>query len=183
MCTWQWLSHHPLSCSGSRSGAIHHHDVRVPDHHVGSLIEHTQEVCGLTWSPDGRHLASGGNDNVVNVWDTTLALEGVSPVQTFTHHLAAVKVHVFSSIYFLLACTFWFLSSKVVNIFRRKHSSRNRFIVNQLLSVFKEIYQLKFTCHKKWSLQTSLSLIKIQQIKMFTVYVCSKQIEMGVILK
>lgn len=110
MCTWQWLSHHPLSCSGSRSGAIHHHDVRVPDHHVGSLIEHTQEVCGLTWSPDGRHLASGGNDNVVNVWDTTLALEGVSPVQTFTHHLAAVKVHVFSSIYFLLACTFWFLS-------------------------------------------------------------------------
>ena len=78
--------------SGSRSGAIHHHDVRVPDHHVGSLIEHTQEVCGLTWAPDGRHLASGGNDNVVNVWDTTLALEGVSPVQTFTHHLAAVKV-------------------------------------------------------------------------------------------
>lgn len=84
-----WNSH--IVTSGSRSGAIHHHDVRVPDHHVGSLIEHTQEVCGLTWSPDGRHLASGGNDNIVNVWDTTLALEGVSPVQTFTHHLAAVK--------------------------------------------------------------------------------------------
>lgn len=68
-------------------------------------------------------------------------------------------------------------------MFRRKHSSCNRFIVNQLLSMFKEIYQLKFTCHKKWSLQTSLSLIMMQQIKMFTVHVCSKQIEMGVILK
>lgn len=152
MCTWQWLSHHPLSCSGSRSGAIHHHDVRVPDHHVGSLIEHTQEVCGLTWSPDGRHLASGGNDNVVNVWDTTLALEGVSPVQTFTHHLAAVKVPGTCFFFYLfLACLHLLvpklISSKVVNIFRRKHSSCNRFIVNQLLSVFKEIYQLKFTCH------------------------------------
>ena len=26
------------------------------------------QVCGLAWSPDGRMLASGGNDNVLNVW-------------------------------------------------------------------------------------------------------------------
>ncbi|KAM6919258.1 cell division cycle protein 20 homolog [Xenentodon cancila] len=54
--------------SGSRSGHIHHHDVRVADHHIFTLTTHSQEVCGLKWSPDGRYLASGGNDNLVCVW-------------------------------------------------------------------------------------------------------------------
>lgn len=58
---------HVLS-SGSRSGHIHHHDVRVADHHISTLSGHSQEVCGLKWSPDGRYLASGGNDNLVCVW-------------------------------------------------------------------------------------------------------------------
>uniref|UniRef100_A0A674DRF4 Cell division cycle 20 homolog n=1 Tax=Salmo trutta TaxID=8032 RepID=A0A674DRF4_SALTR len=50
--------------SGSRSGHIHH-DVRVADHYIFTLSGHSQEVCGLKWSPDGRYLASGGNDNLV----------------------------------------------------------------------------------------------------------------------
>ena len=29
---------------------------------------HTQEVCGMKWSTDGRFLASGGGDNAVKVW-------------------------------------------------------------------------------------------------------------------
>ncbi|KAM6989601.1 cell division cycle protein 20 homolog [Tautogolabrus adspersus] len=58
---------HVLS-SGSRSGLIHHHDVRVSEHHISTLAGHTQEVCGLQWSPDGRYLASGGNDNLVCIW-------------------------------------------------------------------------------------------------------------------
>ncbi|XP_021941943.1 fizzy-related protein homolog, partial [Zootermopsis nevadensis] len=44
-------------------------------------------VCGLKWSPDKRSLASGGNDNRLNIWD----LHSDSPVQTYTEHLAAVK--------------------------------------------------------------------------------------------
>ena len=30
---------------------------------------HRQEVCGLKWSPDGQQLASGGNDNMLCIWD------------------------------------------------------------------------------------------------------------------
>ena len=75
--------------SGSRSGAIHQHDVRVAAHHIGSLVSHTQEVCGLQWSPGGKLLASGGNDNVLNIWDQS---QTGLPLHNITHHQAAVKV-------------------------------------------------------------------------------------------
>lgn len=78
--------------SGSRSGAIHHHDVRVASHHVGSLLGHSQEVCGMQWSPDGKLLASGGNDNVLNIWaQGGTSDDAASPLHTLTHHQAAVK--------------------------------------------------------------------------------------------
>ncbi|CAG2250377.1 CDC20 [Mytilus edulis] len=83
-----WNAH--VLSSGSRSGAIYHHDVRVANHHVSTLNNHSQEVCGLAWSPDGRYLASGGNDNLLNIWDATLS-EEVAPLHTFSHHQAAVK--------------------------------------------------------------------------------------------
>lgn len=80
--------------SGSRSGAIHHHDVRVANHHVTTLARHTQEVCGLKWSPDGKYLASGGNDNLLMIWDAAVntANNTNTPVFTFNQHQAAVKV-------------------------------------------------------------------------------------------
>ena len=55
------------------------------------LVHHQQEVCGLAWAPDGRFLASGGNDNHALVWDTNLGHE-VAPLHAFTTHQAAVKV-------------------------------------------------------------------------------------------
>ena len=57
--------------SGSRSGKIHHSDVRAPEHLVGQLSGHSQEVCGLAWSTDGKYLASGGNDNLLNLWSAS----------------------------------------------------------------------------------------------------------------
>jgi len=79
-------SHHLLS-SGSRDSMIFNHDVRASTHHQATLQGHRQEVCGLKWSPDGKQLASGGNDNLLNIWDhgrTTARL-------TFSQHCAAVK--------------------------------------------------------------------------------------------
>lgn len=45
------------------------------------------EVCGLKWSPNGQHLASGGNDNRLLIWE----LGGREPLHTLLGHQAAVK--------------------------------------------------------------------------------------------
>ncbi|XP_068427178.1 cell division cycle protein 20 homolog isoform X1 [Clinocottus analis] len=81
---------HVLS-SGSRSGHIHHHDVRVADHHIATLSGHAQEVCGLQWSPDGRYLASGGNDNMVHVWPRVQEGPAGQAVHSWSEHQGAVK--------------------------------------------------------------------------------------------
>ncbi|KAJ8039890.1 Cell division cycle protein 20-like [Holothuria leucospilota] len=83
-----WNSY--ILSSGSRTGNIHHHDVRSADHHVATLSGHSQEVCGLRWSPDGRVLASGANDNLLNIWAASTSTDS-SPLYSFTQHQAAVK--------------------------------------------------------------------------------------------
>jgi cell division cycle 20-like protein 1 (cofactor of APC complex) len=45
------------------------------------------QVCGLSWSPGGRQLASGGNDNKLLIWEPHCS----NPVQTYRDHTAAVK--------------------------------------------------------------------------------------------
>lgn len=100
-----WNSH--VLTTGSRSGDIHQHDVRVAKHHVGTFRTHTQEVCGLKWNSDGRHLASGANDNLVAIWDTNNTsmrthsdetatatpnnAEITRPLHVLREHTAAVK--------------------------------------------------------------------------------------------
>ncbi|XP_053928824.1 cell division cycle protein 20 homolog [Cuculus canorus] len=85
-----WNSY--ILSSGSHSGQIHHHDIRVAQHHVATLAGHKQEVCGLKWSLDGRYLASGGDDHLVNIWPSIQGGRGgFAPVQTFRQHQGAVK--------------------------------------------------------------------------------------------
>ena len=62
-----WNKH--MLSSGSRDSEIWHHDVRQREHHTMTLRGHQQEVCGLKWNADGTQLASGGNDNILNIWD------------------------------------------------------------------------------------------------------------------
>ncbi|KAF2139919.1 uncharacterized protein K452DRAFT_289302 [Aplosporella prunicola CBS 121167] len=81
-----WNKH--LLSTGDRSGLIINHDVRVADHNVAELTGHSHEVCGLEWRSDGQMLASGGNDNLVNIWDARNLMEAK---HTKTNHHAAVK--------------------------------------------------------------------------------------------
>lgn len=74
--------------SGSRDRMIIQRDIRTPMIvPQRKLSAHRQEVCGLKWSPDNQYLASGGNDNRLYVWN----LHSITPVQTYTEHVAAVK--------------------------------------------------------------------------------------------
>ncbi|KAH6711811.1 WD40-repeat-containing domain protein [Leptodontidium sp. 2 PMI_412] len=78
---------HTLS-TGARSGLVFNHDVRIAQHKTAELISHTSEVCGLEWRADGAQLATGGNDNLVSIWD---ARSLSAPKFTKTNHKAAVK--------------------------------------------------------------------------------------------
>ncbi|KAH7929258.1 WD40 repeat-like protein [Leucogyrophana mollusca] len=91
-----WHAH--VLSSGCGDGSVWHHDVRVPRHKVMELLGHTGEVCGLKWRADGELLASGGNDNVVNIWDGRVpeAVGGDGAARgtakwTKRNHTAAVK--------------------------------------------------------------------------------------------
>jgi cell division cycle protein 20 (cofactor of APC complex) len=85
----------PVLSSGGRDSTILHHDVRIAEHKVGTLRGHAQEVCGLKWSPSGNQLASGGNDNILNIWDDRYASSSNGscdmPVHRLEQHQAAVK--------------------------------------------------------------------------------------------
>ena len=54
-----------MLCSGSRDHSILCWDHRESSRPVKKYLGHSQEVCGLRWSPDHQLLASGGNDNKV----------------------------------------------------------------------------------------------------------------------
>ncbi|XP_010444866.2 PREDICTED: cell division cycle 20.2, cofactor of APC complex-like [Camelina sativa] len=68
-------------------GKIINNDVRVSSHVVNTYRGHTSEVCGLKWSGSGQHLASGGNDNVVNIWDRSSSQR----LHRLIEHTSAVK--------------------------------------------------------------------------------------------
>ena len=85
-----------FTCSGSRDGSIHYHDVRKPEHCVAKSEYHHLEVCGMKWSTDGKYLASGANDNLVCIWNAKNPQE---PHQILRGHQAAVKVSEYQTDY------------------------------------------------------------------------------------
>ena len=74
--------------TGSLDTSIVNFDIRARNPEVSRFNDHQQEVCGLKWSPDGTQLASGGNDNVLCVWDASGPQQ---PLFKFSQHKAAVK--------------------------------------------------------------------------------------------
>lgn len=88
-----WKDAHVVS-SGSRDSTILHNDWRTSRIVTSTLVGHTQEVCGLAWSPDGSTLASGGNENSLCIWDAAMSGgndQHHSPRITIDEHRAAVK--------------------------------------------------------------------------------------------
>lgn len=81
-----WNKH--ILSTGARNGWLFNHDVRIASHKIATLDSHTGEVCGLEWRSDGTQLASGGNDNLVSIWD---ARSLQAPKFQKTNHNAAVK--------------------------------------------------------------------------------------------
>jgi cell division cycle protein 20 (cofactor of APC complex) len=86
-----WNNH--ILTSGSRDTTIINHDVRVRNHIVGKMSVHEQEVCGLSWSPDGSYLASGANDNALCIFDLASSTSSMNcqPKHVLREHNAAVK--------------------------------------------------------------------------------------------
>ncbi|XP_057849527.2 cell division cycle 20.2, cofactor of APC complex [Cryptomeria japonica] len=79
--------------SGSKDNLIINHDVRIRNHIVSKFEGHTQEVCGLKWSESHQKLASGGNDNILHIWDVSLMSSsgGSKYLHRLDQHQAAVK--------------------------------------------------------------------------------------------
>ncbi|KAL9649813.1 hypothetical protein ABK040_009626 [Willaertia magna] len=92
VCSLAWNSY--ILSSGGKDGKIINHDVRQAKHVITIQSAHNEyEVCGLKWSCDGTQLASGANDNVLNIWDKTsiLTQNEVAPKFSLREHIAAVK--------------------------------------------------------------------------------------------
>lgn len=83
-------NNHVLSSAG-RDTWILNHDIRAKNNVICAFEGHKQEVCGLKWSPDGRFLASGGNDNNLFIWDLASSSRRKNYKQCFSQHTAAVK--------------------------------------------------------------------------------------------
>nr|XP_043636308.1 cell division cycle 20.2, cofactor of APC complex-like isoform X2 [Erigeron canadensis]XP_043636309.1 cell division cycle 20.2, cofactor of APC complex-like isoform X2 [Erigeron canadensis]XP_043636310.1 cell division cycle 20.2, cofactor of APC complex-like isoform X2 [Erigeron canadensis] len=79
--------------TGGMDGLIVNNDVRISSPIVEIYSGHHREVCGLKWSASGQQLASGGNDNLLHIWDRSMA-SGNAPTQylyRLEYHTAAVK--------------------------------------------------------------------------------------------
>lgn len=85
---WSLHASASLVGSGGSDGSIHLHDVRIRDSLTMDGRGHTGDVCGLRWNQNlSTYIASGGNDNIVNVWDC----RNLAPLYRFHEHRAAVK--------------------------------------------------------------------------------------------
>lgn len=86
-----WNNH--ILTTGGMDGRIFNNDVRVRSHIVETYRGHEQEVCGLKWSASGQQLASGGNDNLLYIWDRSTASSNTSTqwLHRLEDHTSAVK--------------------------------------------------------------------------------------------
>lgn len=76
-----------IIATGSKDAKVSIADTRHRGE-ISSGIAHSGEVCGIKWNPNGSLLASGGNDNLVHVWDIR---KMQIPITKIESHTAAVR--------------------------------------------------------------------------------------------
>jgi hypothetical protein len=62
---------------------------------LAKIAIHTQQICGLAWSPDGQLFASGGNDNTCLLFSPRDILTPVQPPLSPTSHIALTAATTF----------------------------------------------------------------------------------------
>ncbi|KAJ4728932.1 cell division cycle 20.2, cofactor of APC complex-like [Melia azedarach] len=87
--SWNHWNNHILT-SGSQDKSIINHDVRISNSATSCIKAHDGEVCGLKWSNEGNLLASGGDDNLVYIWEPS-KMSSPNFLHRFNDHRAAVK--------------------------------------------------------------------------------------------
>lgn len=135
-----WLLH--LLTSGSKEGTISHSDVRVSSHLVGKRDNsHVAEVCGLEYRVDGQQFASGGNDNMVAIWDAR-NMSGDALFQK-NNHRAAVKAIAWCPFQNLMLATGGGTSDKTIHFWNTSTGAR----IN-LIETESQISSLNWGCTK-----------------------------------
>ncbi|KAJ4462120.1 putative Kinesin heavy chain [Paratrimastix pyriformis] len=81
--------------TGSGDHSSVHLDLRLAHPRLMTLRGHRHEVCGLGWNAESRMFATGGNDNLMQVWDDRRFDE---PLHRVAEHRAAVKALAWSPI-------------------------------------------------------------------------------------
>eukprot|EP01066_Platyproteum_vivax_P000517 Platyproteum_vivax@DN10578_c0_g1_i1.p1 len=79
-----------LTTGGGKDTEIHNNDVRKPEPVIGKLKGHQGAICGLAWNSDHTLLASGGNDNMLNIWSLN-NWDCQKPKYSLNDHCAAVR--------------------------------------------------------------------------------------------
>ncbi|UKZ46866.1 hypothetical protein TrVGV298_001077 [Trichoderma virens] len=58
---------------------------------IAKVSLHSQQICGLSWSPNGKFFASGGNDNLCCLFDTDSVLEDTANVRPTRPSSTAIR--------------------------------------------------------------------------------------------
>ncbi|KAG0145429.1 hypothetical protein CROQUDRAFT_45857, partial [Cronartium quercuum f. sp. fusiforme G11] len=140
--------------SGGLDGSIWNHDVQAAQHKASEMIGHRAEICGLSWKPDSIDgftngspglLASGANDNIVNVWDSRNVNE---PRMTKNNHRAAVKAIAWCPWQSNMLATGGGTSDKMIHFWNVNTSSRLQSLEtkSQVTSIIFNPYAREFLC-------------------------------------
>ena len=64
-----WCTRRSLLCAGGYDRTLHTYDIRMRTPLTHALSGHTDCILSIDFSPDGNHIATGGADGTVKIWD------------------------------------------------------------------------------------------------------------------